>query len=458
MVMDTKALHRLLQRQLKKHLDSLDQIPPELHLLLAAISEAYEQADTDRVMVERSLDLASQELLARNQQLTHDLEQRQIIADALRASEDRLRTVITNAPLILFVLDRNGVCTFMAGKGLTSLNLPPEGPSGISIFDLFPHIPSLLADIRRALAGEAFTAVAETPRLAFEISYSPLADGVIAVATDITARRHAEKALERARDVAESANRAKSEFLANTSHELRTPLNAIIGYSEMLIEEAEALQANSFTADLQKIHSAGRQLLTLINDILDLSKVEAGKVELYIETFDIATLIEDVIATVHPMIERNHNILKVQHADTLGIIRADVIKVRQCLLNLLSNAAKFTSAGVITLTTERLLNQRPRNGTGRPSDWIEFRVSDTGLGMTEEQIQKLFKAFVQADSSTSRKFGGTGLGLAITKHYCEAMGGDIAVTSELGHGSAFVMRLPVEVKPADNAIARNYDD
>jgi PAS domain S-box-containing protein len=426
--------------------------------LLAAISEAYEQADTDRVMVERSLDLASQELLARNQRLTLDLEQRQLIENALRASEERLRTVITNAPLVLFVLDRNGLCTFASGKGLSSLRLPRDGAIGKSIFELFPHVPSLLTDMRRALAGEVFTAVAETSRLAFEISYSPLADGIIAVATDITARRRAEKELERARDAAEAANRAKSEFLANTSHELRTPLNAIIGYSEMLIEEAETLQANSFISDLKNIHSAGRQLLTLINDILDLSKVEAGKVELYIETFDIATLLEDVIATVQPMIDRNHNALSVQQTDTLGTMRADVIKVRQCLLNLLSNAAKFTSTGVITLAAQRLINHPPRNGEGRPADWIEFRVSDTGLGMTDEQISRLFKAFAQADASTSRKFGGTGLGLAITKHYCEAMGGDISVTSELSHGSAFVMRLPIEVKPAPNAIARNYDD
>jgi signal transduction histidine kinase len=456
--MDPKSLHRLLQRQLKKHLGSLDKIPPDLQSLLIAISEAYEQADTDRVMVERSLDLASQELLGRNQQLTLDLEQRKIIEDALRSSEERLRTVINNAPLVLFVLDRTGLCTFAAGKGLGSLRLPPDGALGKSIFELFPHIPSLLTDMRRALAGETFTAVAETSRLAFEISYSPLADGIIAVATDITARRHAEKELERARDAAEAANRAKSEFLANTSHELRTPLNAIIGYSEMLIEEAETLQIDSFISDLQRIHSAGNHLLTLINDILDISKVEAGKVELYIETFDIATLIEDVTATVQPMIDRNHNTLKVQHSDTLGTMRADVIKVRQALLNLLSNAAKFTSAGVITLTTARLLNQSPRNSAGRPTDWIEFRVSDTGLGMTDEQIQKLFKAFVQADASTSRKFGGTGLGLAITKHYCEAMGGDVTVTSELGHGSAFVVRLPVDVKPANNAVARDYDD
>lgn len=455
--MDTSALHRLLQQQLKKYLKDTAALPPELEALIRAVNETYEQADTDRGMVERSLDLASQELLARNQQLTRDLEQRRSIELALRASEERLRTVITNAPLVLFVLDRNGVCTFAAGKGLTNLGLPAEKAIGQSIFDVFPHVKSLLADMRRALAGETFTAVAETPRIAFEISYSPLPDGLIAVATDITARRIAEKELEKAKNIAEAANRAKTEFLTNTSHELRTPLNAIIGYSEMLLEEAESTQATTFMPDLKKIHHAAEHLLALINAILDLSKVESGKIELYLEWFDVSMLIEDVVNTVQPLIKRNHNTLEIHSGPALGGMRADLIKVRQAVLNLLSNAAKFTLEGTVTLTVRRHVRDRAAN-EDRSNDWLEFEVSDTGVGMTEEQVNKLFQAFVQADASTSRKFGGTGLGLAITKGYCEAMGGEVRVSSQLNEGSTFMIRLPAEARPIDSILIKHIDE
>jgi CheY-like chemotaxis protein len=237
---------------------------------------------------------------------------------------------------------------------------------------------------------------------------------------------------------AEKANQAKSQFLANMSHELRTPMNAIIGYSEMLIEEAADLGQEDFIPDLNKIHGAGKHLLSLINDILDLSKIEAGRMELYLEDFSINDLIKETVATISPLIEKNHNTLKVEVPANLGIMHADITKVRQSLFNLLSNASKFTEQGEIYLKIQTYVEGG--------KDWICFQVKDTGIGMTAEQMAKLFQAFTQADASTTRKYGGTGLGLAITKKFCQMMGGDIEVTSELDRGSIFTIQMPLQVE------------
>jgi signal transduction histidine kinase/DNA-binding response OmpR family regulator len=247
---------------------------------------------------------------------------------------------------------------------------------------------------------------------------------------------------EKARSAAEAANRTKSAFLANMSHELRTPMNAIIGYSEMLIEEADDLGQESFSADLKKIQTAGKHLLGLINDVLDLSKIEAGKMSLYLESFDIKDTIEGVVATVQPLLLVNKNVLKLECADDIGVMRADLIKVRQTLFNLLSNATKFTEQGTVTLAARRRATPR--------GDRIELVVSDSGIGMTEEQMGRLFQAFSQADSSTTRRYGGTGLGLAICKTFCEMMGGSITVSSVPGTGTSFTVELPavVDATPA----------
>jgi len=262
---------------------------------------------------------------------------------------------------------------------------------------------------------------------------------------------------------AQAATRAKSQFLANMSHELRTPLNAIIGYSEMLAEEAQDLGQAGYLPDLQKIQSAGRHLLGLINDILDLSKIEAGKMTLNLESFDVAKMVHEVAATVQPLVAKNGNKLEVSCAEDVGEMYADLTKVRQTLFNLLSNASKFTEKGLIRLEVSRSEIGDGRDGTGAvrasqapmpatdsrlPSSIFHllFQVSDTGIGMTPEQIAKVFEAFTQAEASTSKKYGGTGLGLAICRRFCQLMGGELTVQSTPGQGSAFTVKLPVRVE------------
>ncbi|MBV9470981.1 MAG: response regulator [Abitibacteriaceae bacterium] len=246
-----------------------------------------------------------------------------------------------------------------------------------------------------------------------------------------------------AKEAAEDASRSKSQFLANMSHELRTPLNAIIGYSEMLQEEAKDAGQDDLVPDLEKIYGAGKHLLALINDILDISKIEAGKMELFLERFSVAQMVEGVVTTIQPLFDRNSNQLAVQVAADIGEMYADLTKARQNLFNLLSNASKFTEQGTVTLKVWRMAEDG--------KDWILFSVKDTGIGMTEEQLGKLFQAFTQADSSTMRKYGGTGLGLAITRRFCLMMGGDIAVSSEPGKGTTFTIRLPAQVADPQDA-------
>ena len=272
----------------------------------------------------------------------------------------------------------------------------------------------------------------------------------VAILHNITAQKKVEEALLRAKDAAVAASLAKSQFLANMSHELRTPLNAIIGYSEMLQEAAEDEGHDASVPDLQRIHAAGKHLQTLIDDILDLSKIEAGKMELFLEPFDVTSLVQDVAATVQALVEKNGNVMAVRCGDDLGDMHADLTRVRQVLFNLLSNAGKFTREGRVAVDVTR------ESALGR--DWLRFQVQDTGIGMTSEQASRLFHDFTQVDASTTRKYGGTGLGLAISQRFSRMMGGDITVTSEAGAGSTFTLLLPAKVTPLAGQAATGWRD
>ncbi|MEG4170410.1 MULTISPECIES: ATP-binding protein [unclassified Microcoleus] len=282
--------------------------------------------------------------------------------------------------------------------------------------------------------------------------------GMLAISLNELIQRVAEytEELHEAKVAAEAANRSKSAFLANMSHELRTPLNAIINYSEMLQEDAQDSGSEDFLPDLEKIQTAGKHLLDMISDILDISKIEAGHVTLYLENFDVATMIEEVMTTAQPLVEKKGNALALKTKGELGTMYADQPKVRQILLNLLSNAAKFTEKGVITIGVERIKIEKSRpgkqnknndiqSGSSYTSQVVIFRVSDTGIGMTNEQLEQIFKPFTQADASTTRKYGGTGLGLTISQRLCQILGGEISVESEDGKGSTFIVSLPERV-------------
>jgi signal transduction histidine kinase/CheY-like chemotaxis protein len=260
----------------------------------------------------------------------------------------------------------------------------------------------------------------------------------------IRERERATEALQQAKEAAESASRSKSTFLANMSHELRTPLTGIIGYSELLQRGVERSGQTELVPDLVRIQKAGNHLLAIINDILDLSKIEADKMAIYAERLDIATLLRDVVTTAQPLIEKNSNTIEIDVADDLGSMHSDSTKLRQILLNLLSNAGKFTDHGHIILRAKRESNT---------TDWVSISVMDTGIGISAEQLDRLFAEFTQADPSTTRKYGGTGLGLALSRRLSRLLGGDIVAESTFGHGATFTLRLPISI--VETQIAAN---
>jgi len=263
----------------------------------------------------------------------------------------------------------------------------------------------------------------------------------IRLVLDLEQRNRAEKELAEARDAAEKANKAKSGFLANMSHELRTPMNAILGYSEMLMEDARDVGQDDFIPDLKKINQAGSHLLSLINDVLDLSKIESGRMEVFAEDIDVGALIDQVAGTAQPLMTRNNNKFKIERGEQLGNAHQDITKLRQSLLNMLSNAAKFTHEGTITLRTERK--------SQADGEWLMFSVNDTGIGIPADKLEHVFEEFSQADTSTTRNYGGTGLGLPISRRFCQMLGGDLTVRSSAGEGSTFTMRVPVRLPGTD---------
>ncbi len=294
------------------------------------------------------------------------------------------------------------------------------------------------AEVQRFLAKAAQRHTFERTRpdgTVLEIRHNPLPEGgIVVIYSDITERKRYEETLTAARDQAEAMSRTKSSFLANMSHELRTPLNAIIGLTDMMVTNAARFGTEKAVEPLRRVHRAGKHLLDLINQVLDLSKIEAGKLDINLETVNVAALVDEVVGTARSLAEQNKNRLNVECPADIAPIVVDALRLKQILLNLLSNACKFTKGGDVALrVTSALVDGRK---------WISFVVADSGIGMTPEQMSKLFEEFMQADQTTSRRYGGTGLGLAITRRLCNMMGGDVTVTSESGKGSTFTVRLP----------------
>ncbi|MEM7021370.1 MAG: response regulator [Pseudomonadota bacterium] len=380
--------------------------------------------------------------------------------EALRAREEQLRAIVNNLPGVVWqgVLQDDGLLgyTFLSPRAEQILGLGRSSGAIIanpSVLTTAMH-PEDAAAWRAALATSAADlsplAIDFRIRTAWEEWYwfrsiaTPRRqdDGKIAwdgVSLNITELKVVETELRDAMEQAEEATRSKSQFLANMSHELRTPLNAVIGITEMLEEDAEDLGQDDFVEPLQRIRNAGNHLLHLINEILDLSKIEAGRLELHLEDIDLKPLIEELAMTAAPLADKNGNRLEVVCPDDIGAMHGDVTRVRQIMLNLLSNACKFTEQGKVRLAV------------ASEGDDLTFEIADSGIGMTPEQLNKLFQQFTQADSSTTRKYGGTGLGLAISRRLCRLMGGDVTVTSTPGEGSTFVARLPRTGKETEDA-------
>ncbi|PWU02332.1 MAG: hybrid sensor histidine kinase/response regulator, partial [Terriglobia bacterium] len=358
---------------------------------------------------------------------------------ATTVSRNYVDAIIESIAESVIVIDREGrirkhnrATLELLGYGQEELNLAPVEkicPAGARL---------------SGTAMEAMYAGAGGKQIPVLLSVSPMRalgagfDGSVWVAQDMTARFEVEQQLRRAKEAAEAAHAAKSAFLANMSHELRTPLTAILGYSQLLQDECQERAIGDIAADLVKIERSGRILLELLNQVLDLSKIEAGKMELHAETFDFYAVLQDVLTSVEPLASSNDNRVTVTESVADAELHTDLAHFRQSLMNLVNNACKFTRHGEVSVAFSR-------EGAS-PHDWVVVAVKDTGIGISPEQKSRLFQEFSQGDASTTRKFGGTGLGLAISRKMCRMMGGDISVDSELGKGSTFVMKVPARLR------------
>ncbi len=375
---------------------------------------------------------------------------------SLARSEEKVRSIVTSVADGIITAGTNGV--------IESVNPAAEEIFGRSAKDMVGQdLTILVPECYRTLHTESLRRFVETREphvigsrvelhgLRADGTEFPLALALteirdtdsqrfVGVLRDVTQRHEAREALETAKDTAETASRAKSQFLANMSHELRTPLNAIIGYAEMVAEDIEERGESEVVSDLGKIRGAGFDLLGLIDDILDLSKIEAGRLEVFNEAFDLNQALADVVETVHPLIAKNESSLVLEVPVGMGRVHSDMTKLRQILLNLISNAAKFTKYGTIRLLAHR--------ESGEPHDWMTLQVIDDGIGMAAEQSAAIWDAFAQADASTTRRYGGTGLGLTITRRFVEMLSGTIEVSSTPGEGTSFTVRLPARDAPA----------
>jgi PAS domain S-box-containing protein len=379
-----------------------------------------------------------------------DIAARKRGEESLRDSEAGFRAALEELGEGVVIADENERIVYANARLGELTGYPVDEMIGRSVVDLL--VPAEEAETWRqrsqmllqgfADRGESQIKRREGDAFWAEIHATPFRDphgeiiGSMSAIADVSERKRIQEELVKAIDESEDANRAKSNFLANMSHELRTPMNAILGYNELLQEEAQDRGLTSMLPDLEKIRAAGKHLLRLINDILDLSKIEAKKIELNLESFPVSGLVADVSDTMQHLVARRGNRLEVSRSGELGEMRADLTRVRQVLMNLLGNAGKFTEKGLIRLEVRR------DSVSGR--DWVVFDVADTGIGMTPEQVGKLFHAFTQVDDSSTRRYEGTGLGLAISRQLCSMMGGDVTVVSELGKGSTFTVRLPAD--------------
>ncbi len=415
--------------------------------------QALADAESGRVYA------VAQDVSARVQAEQAVVREHAAAAQAIADSESRLAEMSDHTPAIVYIKDPEGRYLFVNryyeavfGRrraellGRTDREVLPT-----AVAELFAVSESQV--LQRGVpveVEELLPAGPEGPRSFFSVKF-PLrrADGTIVamcgISTDITRRRQAEAALVELNEslehriaertaAAEEASRAKSEFLARMSHELRTPLNAILGYSELIEDELRDRGEDSFTSDVRRIRAAGKHLLQLINDILDISKIEAGKMLVHVEEFSVPALVDEVLSAVRPGIERNRNALRLELDPAAGMMRSDSLKVRQCLINLLTNAGKFTQNGAVTLQVKRqLVNGRA---------WLLFAVTDTGIGIAPEHVGELFREFYQVDTSSTRRYEGTGLGLVITRRLCHMLGGEIRVVSKPGAGSVFTAEIP----------------
>ena len=353
----------------------------------------------------------------------------------------RLAVPLDTAPFLLYLPAVFLISVaFGRGPGLVGIGLSAVFAAGFFVKD-DPHgwqlsSKEIVALVEYLLVGGAMVEVCDALRRVIfenEASLARLSEVNAVLLTSQTTLAVANQKAEAAKEEAIAANAAKSAFLANMSHELRTPLSAVIGYTELLEEEVEELGVGDLSPDLAKIKSNAKHLLTLINDVLDLSKVEANKMEIFAEDIEVATFTRDAAATVDTLVRTKSNTLTLDLADDLGTMHSDAVKLRQCLFNLLSNACKFTENGRITL--------RVRREASPAGDWLTFAIEDSGIGMTPEQVQRLFQRFTQADETTTRKFGGTGLGLALSRAFSKLLGGDITVESTEGKGTCFTLRV-----------------